>query len=158
MFEYFNNNPASFWFIIGFSLLALEILAFGFATGILLFGSIGALITGAVFWFGLVPQTWLVGIAVFAVSSAVSTLLLWKPLKSLQGNTSTLGSDRSSDLIGYEFRLEQTISYTAPGQIKYSGISWRVELDDSAAVESMGKGEKVKVNRVSAGIFGVVPA
>lgn len=157
MLDFLNNNYASFWFIVGFSLLALEIVAFGLATGILLFGSIGALITGAVFWFGILPGSWLTGVAIFTVSSALSALLLWKPFKNMQ-SSSELGSDRSSDLIGYEFRTDQDISYGSPGQIKYSGITWRVELDDSATVEHIDKGQKVRVNRVSAGVFSVVPA
>lgn len=156
MLDYINANQASFWFVVGFSLLALELVAFGLATGILLFGSIGALITGVVFWFGLVPQSWLAGVAVFAVSSAISTILLWGPLKKLQGS-SELGSDRSSDLIGYEFRLEERIALGSHGRTKYSGVSWRVEIDESAAVEHIDKNQKVQVARVGAGVFGVIP-
>jgi len=152
--DYFNANPASFWFLVGFVLLAIEIVAFGFASGVLLFGSIGALITGALLWSGIVPDTWLTGVAVFTLTSMAVAVLLWKPLKSLQ-SSGKLGADRSSDLIGHEFRLLDTVSVTTPGTIRYSGVEWQVQLDADSAVEQLDKGSRVRVSRVSPGVFQV---
>ena len=156
MIDYFNNNQAQFWFLVGFALLALEVVAFGLATGVLLFGSLGALVTGALFWFDLLPANWLAGIAAFSITSVVLAVVLWKPLKSLQSG-SELGSDQSSDLIGHEFKLKGAITMSVPGNVRYSGIDWRVEIDDAAVVEQIDKGARVRVNRVNAGVFRVLP-
>jgi len=155
--EYFNNHQASFWFLAGFALLAIEVLAFGFASGVLLFGSIGALIAGSVLFFGLAPQTWLVGIAIFTLASVASALLLWKPLKKLQEG-GELGNDQSSDLIGHEFRLDSTVTTAEPGSVKFSGIDWRVELDHRSGEAQIDAGQRVKVSRVNAGVFQVTRA
>lgn len=154
MIDFFNQNQASFWFLTGFVLLAIEVLAFGFTSGVLLFGSIGALIAGSALFFGWVPHTWLAGIALFTLSSVASALLLWKPLKKLQDG-GELGGDQSSDLIGYQFRLDSTVTLTSPGSVKYSGVDWRVELDDSEGEEQIDAGQKVSVSRVNAGVFQV---
>jgi len=55
-------NQTTLWFIIGFTLLAIELLVFGFASGVLLFGGIGALITGAALWFELIPHNFIVAV------------------------------------------------------------------------------------------------
>lgn len=156
MTEYFTQHPAAFWFLVGFALLAIEVVAFGFGSGVLLFGSFGALIAGALFWMGLLPQSWLVGIAVFTSGSVLSALLLWKPLKNMQSGK-RMGQDRSSDLIGHEFRLETELSSNTTATTRYSGVDWRVELDDKEKGVSLSTGTKVKVSKVAVGVFHVVP-
>ncbi len=156
MIDYLAANQAVFWFALGFLLLAIEVVAFAFGSGVLIFGSIGALVAGAVFWAGLLPETWLNGVAVFAVASILSAVLLWKPLKSMQQGAA-MGQDRSSDLIGHEFRLDQDISQQNSGTTRYSGIDWRVVIDDDSSMVSIKSGAKVRVSRVDAGVFYVVP-
>jgi len=152
MVEYFDVNQHAFWFALGFLLLAVEALVFGFATGVVLFSGIGALITGGLMWSGWLPSTWLAGIATFGLGSFLSALLLWKPLMKMQrGNENH--KDRSSDFIGHEFRLENLITTSAPGKTRYSGVEWRVEIDDSAGVEPINTGEKVVVTSIDAGVF-----
>ena len=51
--EIITENLAGFWFALGFVLMAIEILAFAFGSGVLLFGSLGALLTGALVYFCL---------------------------------------------------------------------------------------------------------
>lgn len=154
--DLFMANQAGFWLALGFVLLAVELAAFGLASGILLFGSIGALATGALLWFGVVPSLFIAAVACFAISTAVATAALWYPLKRLQSGTE-LGNDRSSDLIGHRFMLSGDISRTVHAHEKYSGISWRVEpaqeLDDAI----IKAGTPVKVTAVSVGVFFVAP-
>ena len=158
MVEYFNANQDAFWFSVGFILLAIEAFAFGFTSGVVLFAGIGGLVTGGLMWGGLVPQTWFAGFASFGVSSGICAALLWKPLLKLQ-NEDVPEKDNSSDLIGHSFRLEQTINYTTPGKVHFSGIDWRVEIDDDkVSVSEIAAGEKVTVTSVDAGLFRVVPA
>ena len=156
MMDLFFNNQAGFWLGLGFVLLAIELIAFGLGSGVLLFGSIGALITGALLWFGIIPNEFMFGVACFTVSTALATALLWKPMKKLQSGTE-LGQDRSSDLIGHSFFLSDSINRTVHFQQKYSGIQWRVEPDVNLPDPAIEAGQKVAVSAVNAGVFYVKP-
>ncbi len=151
------SNQAALWIGIGFLLLAIEALAFGFASGVLLFGSLGAIATGALLWFSLVPNSFIVAVACFAISTAVITAVLWSPLKRLQSGAE-LGSDRSSDIIGHEFNLASDINRTEFSEQKYSGITWRVEPATHLSQDSISATTRVKVSAVSVGVFFVEPA
>ena len=157
MIGYFQENQHAFWFTVGFILLAIEIGFLGFASGIVLFSGFGALITGLILWLGWLPETWLAGIASFGISSFASAIILWKPLLRMQ-NYKTPAKDNSSDLIGYEFTLQQPISTTSHGVTRYSGVEWRVEIDEDSGLDSIGTGQRVAVTSVDAGVFRVRPA
>ncbi len=154
--EMFLANQTAVWLALGFVLLAIELVAFGMGSGVLLFGSIGALITGALLWFGLVPDLFIAAVACFAVSTALATALLWKPLKSLQSGTE-LGNDRSSDLIGHRFFVTDDINRTVHSQQKYSGITWRVEPGHELKSADISAGTEVEVVAVKVGVFYVAP-
>jgi membrane protein implicated in regulation of membrane protease activity len=109
MIEYFDSHQYAFWFTLGFGLLVVEALVFGFTSGVVLFTGIGALLTGGLLWGGVLPASWLNGIACFGVCSSVSAALLWKPLLKFQ-NFDVPEKDNSSDMVGHKFRLEQDIS------------------------------------------------
>ena len=156
MIEYFQENQHALWFTIGFILLAIEIGFLGFASGIVLFSGIGALITGLILWLGWLPETWLAGIASFGISSFASAVILWKPLLRMQ-NYETPAKDNSSDLIGYEFTLQQPVTTTSHGTTQYSGVEWRVEINNESEIDSIGSGERVVVTSVDAGVFRVRP-
>jgi len=158
MVDFFNNNIDSFWFAIGFLLLIIEALALGFSTGFILFIGLGALLTGGLIWLGLVPATWLAGIATFAVSSVLISLALWKPLKKIQANNKPPAKDNSSDMIGLKFRLDSDISAARPGSTRYSGIEWKVEIDLDSDIKEICAGETVVVVSVDAGKFRVTVA
>ena len=154
MLNFINANPEAFWFAVGFVALAVEALVLGFSTGALLFVGIGALITGGLFFFELLPNNWIAGIATFALSTAIATVVLWKPLKKLQGDKEVL-EDTSSDLIGHRFRLSGDIAKGRPGKTRFSGIEWRVEIDDRGSDDVIAEGEPVEVSDVDAGVFRV---
>ena len=150
------EHQAAFWLALGFLLLVIEALAFGFSSGLLLFGSLGAIITGALIGFSVVPNNFIVAVACFAVSTAGVTAVLWVPLKKLQSGAD-LGNDRSSDIIGHAFVLATDISATVPGEQKYSGIHWRVEPSSELAAPVIGAGTRVEVTAVGVGVFSVKP-
>lgn len=154
--EFFLNNQAAFWLGLGFLLLIIELVAFGMGSGVLLFGSIGALITGALVWFGLVPDSFIPAVACFAISTAAATALLWQPLKKLQSGTE-LGNDRSSDLIGHSFALGGDLSRSLHAQEKFSGIQWQVELARELPDQMIVAGTQVRVVAVKVGVFYVEP-
>lgn len=154
--EFFLNNQATFWLGLGFLLLIIELVAFGMGSGVLLFGSIGALITGTLVWIGVVPDSFIPAVACFAISTAAATALLWQPLKKLQSGAE-LGNDRSSDLIGHTFTLGGNLSRTVHTQQKYSGIQWRVELAQELPDQTVAAGTPVRVEAVKVGVFYVAP-
>ncbi len=153
--EYINTHQAEFWIILGFVLLSIEV-ATGLVTGILLFGSLGAIITGLLMLAGALPETWETGIASTAICAGIVTLLLWKPLKKMQ-NQDVPKKDNSSDLVGHEFTLEQDISRTSPGKTRYSGIEWKVEIDPQSDTGEIATGQRVAVTSVEVGKFIVKP-
>jgi membrane protein implicated in regulation of membrane protease activity len=154
--DYINSHHGEFWIALGFLLLIIEVLVMGMASGVLLFAGLGALATGLLMLAGILPTTWLAGVASVGVSSGIITALLWRPLRRLQGGHAPV-RDHSSDFIGLEFVLEQEITSRQPGQTRYSGVTWRVELDPDAGVEAIAAGQRVAVTSLDAGIFRVKP-
>ena len=157
MIEYFDANQHAFWFTLGFALLVVEALVFGFTSGVVMFTGVGALITGGLLWSGVLPATWLYGIASFGLCSSVSAALLWRPLLKFQ-NFDVPEKDNSSDMIGHKFRLEQDITPAQPGSTRYSGVDWRVEIDPRCDCDKIAAGTRVVVTSVDAGIFRVKDA
>ena len=157
MMEYIYNHLPGFWVTFGFTLLAIEVLLFGFTTIIFLFAGIGAVATGLLMMSGLLPETWIAGVACFGLSTGISSALLWVPLKKMQDKG---GDDRKpeSDLVGLEFRLAGDITATKAGSYRYSGIDWKIEIDRSSGLESVSKGDRVQVVSVDVGIFRVKEA
>lgn len=153
MIDYINAHQSGFWIAVGFILLAAEVLVFGFGTIVFMFAGIGALVTGLAMMFGLLPETWVAGISCFGISTGLASALLWRPLKNLQASGSP-PQKQSSDLIGYEFVLQQDITSTQPGSHRYSGVDWKVELDTSAG-DQLSAGQRVSVTSLDAGIFRV---
>ncbi|MDT8452636.1 MAG: NfeD family protein [Gammaproteobacteria bacterium] len=157
MIEYIQSHQSGFWITAGFILLAAEALVFGFATIILLFAGIGALVTGLLMAVGVLPETWIAGVASFGLSTGIVSILLWKPMRRLQ-NDNVSPQSNSSDLIGYGFVLQEDISPMSSGSHRYSGVDWKVELDANAGVDSLPAGQRVTVVSVDAGIFRVKAA
>lgn len=151
--EYIVSHQAEFWLLFGFTMLVIEVVT-GFTTGVFLFAGLGALTTGALMSFGVLPETWIAGVSCTGISSGIITSLLWKPLKNLQGNRPT-EKDNSSDLIGHEFVVESDIAVNKPGSTNYSGISWKVEIDKDAGIDSIEAGQRVSVSSVEVGVFKV---
>jgi len=151
--DYIINHQAEFWLACGFIMLTLEVVT-GFTTGVFLFGGLGALTTGVLMGFGVLPQTWVAGVASTGIGSGIIVMLLWKPLKKLQGDR-IAKKDNSSDLVGHEFFLESDISVGKPGETQYSGVTWRVEIDEDAGTDLIAAGQSVSVSSVDVGVFKV---
>ncbi len=155
MVDYINAHMSGFWIALGFALLAAEVLLFGFTTIIFLFAGIGALISGLLMSAGLLPETWIAGTACFGIATGISSAILWKPLKNMQ-DRSTPARKPTSDFVGLEFVLMDDISSTAPGNYRYSGIDWTVEIDSRNETDTINKGERVSVVSVDVGLMRVV--
>jgi membrane protein implicated in regulation of membrane protease activity len=156
MIEYFNEHQYAFWVSAGFLMLAIEAGVLGFSSGVLLFSAMGALITAGLLWLGVLPDTWLAGVACFGISSGVSAVLLWKSLLKLQ-NFDVPEKDNSSDLVGLRFVVKQPVTLAEPGSTRYSGVDWRVEITPGMGLDEIEPGTLVAVVSVDAGVFRVVP-
>lgn len=154
MIEYINNHLSGFWIAVGFALLAAEVLLFGFTTIVFLFAGLGALATGLLMMAGILPESWIAGISCFGIATGLSSALLWKPLKNMQ-NSAAQPNKTHSDFVGLEFVLQQDITSVNPGQYRYSGIDWVVELDSSSQFQQLKKGDKVRVTALDVGVFKV---
>ena len=154
--NYIHTHQAEFWVALGFLLLAVEVLVMGFSTLFLFFMGLGALVTGFLMMIGLLPHTWLAGVASFGICSGIVAALLWKTLHRMQGEK-TPKKDISSDFTGLEFVLEQEVTTIAPGIKRYSGVNWKVEIDKDAGVQTIAAGQRVVVTSVEVGLFKVKP-
>jgi hypothetical protein len=157
MMDYINSHLSGFWIALGFAMLAAEVLLFGFTTIIFLFAGLGAVLTGLLMMSGLLPETWIAGVACFGIATGISSTLLWKPLKAMQDNAEP-DTKPQSDFVGLEFVLMADISTTLAGKYRYSGIEWRVEIDQACNSSSLAKGDRVKVISVDVGLFRVCKA
>lgn len=155
LIDYIANHQAEFWLVLGFILLAIEVIT-GFSSGIFLFVGLGALVSGGLMSFAILPESWIAGVAATGIFSGIITWLLWKPLNKLQGEE-PLEKDNSSDLVGYEFMIESDIDSNHPGTKNYSGLNWKVEIDPETDVGIIKSGERVVVSSVEVGLFRVKP-
>ncbi len=157
MIDYINSNLSGFWIAVGFLLLVLEALVFGFSTIVFLFAGIGALVAGLLMMAGILPQTWVAGISTFGIATGVASALLWKPFRALQ-DRGDQDTRPHSDFEGLEFRIEQGLRTGQPGSYRYSGIEWKLEIDDDCGIDEIPAGSKVRVVAVEVGRFRVCPA
>ncbi len=155
MIDYINNHISGFWIALGFALLAAEVLVFGFSTIIFLFAGLGALVSGLLMMAGVLPETWTAGTAGFGIATGVCAAILWKPMQKMQ-NAAEPQKKQSSDIDGMEFVLPSDISTASPGEYRYSGINWKVEVDGSSETDAINKGERVTVVAVDVGLLRVV--
>ena len=127
--SWFVDNMAETMVILGLALLAIEILILGFATFILLFVGIAAIITGALMYMVVIPDTLLAGLMSMGIFTALSAFLLWSPLKKMQMDVDP--TEAKNDLIGHRFTLEADVSADNQPEYKFSGIMWRLTADEA---------------------------
>ncbi|MEZ7814040.1 MAG: hypothetical protein ACI9O0_000087 [Paracoccaceae bacterium] len=151
-------NPENFqlpleqWlFILGISLLIIEIFFLGFATFVLFFVGIAMLIVGALMALGVLPVG--IDIAVFAVSflSIAGAVVLWKPLKAIQSPKEAANIEVG--FVGHRFQVQTDIAPDLPGVYTYSGIAWTVI--SATAIDRL---TQVKVIKADVGQLTVTPA
>jgi membrane protein implicated in regulation of membrane protease activity len=121
------NLPENAWqiaLVLGFTMLIIDIMVFGFATLVLTFLGLGLLTLGGVIYLFDI-ESYTVATAVLSASTAVITACLWKPLKVMTQKTSTKVA--KSDFHGLTFELSEDIGAGKTMKYKYSGISWNVD-------------------------------
>ncbi|PCI55031.1 MAG: acriflavin resistance protein [Gammaproteobacteria bacterium] len=127
--EYFLENPDHLWYLIAGISFVMELSIMGLS-GPLLFFAIASLITGFLVSVGVVDG-WQSEILTVGLLTALVSVILWRPLKSLQNSKGK--TDNSSDMVGLQVLVSADITVTA-GSIRYSGINWQARLADDANV------------------------
>jgi membrane protein implicated in regulation of membrane protease activity len=144
--SWINTHLTESLIILGFALLAIEILILGFSTFILFFIGIAAILSGGIFFIGLMEATMVNAMLLVGLMTVISAILLWKPLKNMQKDVDV--TPAKSDLIGHQFVLNGNVSADESPNYRYSGIEWTLKSDVELAA-----GTKVEVTTTDVGIF-----
>ena len=152
LFQYFTDHHDHFFYLLAGISFIVELTLIGLG-GPLLFFAIASFVTGVLINIGVLSG-WEMEIFALGVLTAVTTLLIWKPLKKFQNSGG--GADTSSDMIGREVPASSEIT-SGKGTIRYSGIDWNSRLDIGAGVESIANGEQCIISAVDGNVMLVKP-
>ena len=144
--NWINDNLSESLIIAGLALLVIEVLVLGFSTFVLFFVGLAAVVAGGLMAFGVVPDSMLSALSSLGVLTALSALLLWRPLKSMQGKVES--KKVTSDLVGHSFILNEAVSMTKNPTYRYSGIEWSLSSE-----QELSAGTLVEVTGVAVGAF-----
>jgi inner membrane protein len=112
----------------------------------LFFVGLAAVAAGGLMTIGVVPDSMLSALSSVGVLTALSAMLLWRPLKSMQGNVES--KKVTSDLVGHSFILNEAVSMTKNPTYRYSGIDWNLSSE-----QELSAGTVVEVTGVAVGKF-----
>lgn len=144
--EWATNNLAESLLVLGILLLVIEVAVLGFSTFVLFFVGCAAVITSILLYLGIVPDTLSTALLTLGVVTAVSAVLLWKPLKNMQTQVDT--TKAKGDLVGHTFMLKEEVSPELNPLYRYSGIDWTLSSATPLAV-----GTQVEVIEADVGKF-----
>lgn len=144
--NWMSNNLSEILIMAGLALLAIEVMVLGFSTFVLFFVGLAAVVAGGLMTFGILPESMLSALSSVGVLTALLAILLWRPLKSMQGNVER--KKVTSDLVGHSFILEEAVSMTKNPAYSYSGIQWKLSSE-----QELSAGTLVEVTGVAVGKF-----
>jgi hypothetical protein len=144
--NWINDNLSESLIIVGLALLVIEVVVLGFSTFVLFFVGLAAVVAGGLMAVGVVPHSMLSALSSLGVLTALSALLLWRPLKSMQGKVES--KKVTSDLVGHSFILNEAVSMTKNPTYRYSGIEWSLSSE-----QELSAGTLVEVTGVAVGAF-----
>lgn len=142
------------WFVASVAFMLLEALG---APGIgLLFAGIGALAAGAAVYGGYVHEdAFTTQFAIFFAGSAVSALLLWKPMQKKREGRKAAGF---RNMIGdTAFVLSGGINQEEGGNVQWSGTIMKAELMPEYQGNPLAEGDKVVIVEVHGATLVVRP-
>jgi membrane protein implicated in regulation of membrane protease activity len=145
------NNSAESLLILGILLLVIEVAVLGFSTFVLFFVGCAAVVTAGLLYVGIIPDTWLSAMFSTGVLTALSAVLLWKPLKNMQTKVDT--TKAKGDLVGHSFILVEDVAPELTPLYHYSGIDWKLN-----ASEHLVAGTQVEVIQADVGVFHIKAA
>ena len=144
--NWISNNLCEFLIMAGLVLLVIEVVVLGFSTFVLFFVGLAALLAGGLMAIGAIPDSTLSAFYSVGVLTALLAMLLWRPLKSMQGKVEV--KKVTSDLVGHSFILNEAVSMTQNPAYRYSGIDWHLSSE-----QELSAGTLVEVTGVAVGKF-----
>jgi len=142
--DFFTNNLAQSLFVVGLILLVVEVTVLGFSTFVFFFVGLAAMVTGALLYLGILPDSVLSAMFSMGILTLLAALLLWKPLKRMQSKVSS--KKIKSDFIDHRFILKEAVSPTQSPKHHYSGVEWALISE-----EPIEAGTKVEVTEAEVG-------
>ena len=135
-------TPEILFLLIAIGLIAVELLILQFSVFWFLFFGVGALITSLVCW--LIPEiSWTAATGLFFISSLVTSVALYSPLRRWQAQPSKLAGH---DAIGQRAEVIEAISSSEPGKVLWSGSEWAAELAEPQ--DEFAVGDSVVIRRL----------
>jgi membrane protein implicated in regulation of membrane protease activity len=142
-----GDNLAGALIVLGFVLLAVEVLVFSFSVFILFFLGLACIVSGALLWTPLLPSSPAVAFILVAFFTVVFAVTLWKPLKKMQN--SGIHHNIKGDFIGHSFVLASDCSETEASTTRMSGVEWKVRSKQPIAAGTMVHVVKVEVGELT---------
>ena len=152
MLQYISTHHDQVFYVIAGLSFVLELTVIGLG-GPLLFFAIASFITGILISGNLISG-WEIEVFVLGVLTAITAVLLWKPLKKLQDSGG--GFDTSSDMIGRQVPTSSDITRYG-GTIRYSGINWNSRLAEDCESDCILEGESCIITSVDGNVMLVKP-
>tara|TARA_R110002073_G_scaffold172546_2_gene329665 strand:+ start:79 stop:525 length:447 start_codon:yes stop_codon:yes gene_type:complete len=122
------SDPVNFFFVLGIALIVFELAVMQLTTFWFLYVGLGALITALILWI-LPSASWVAGVTLFVIATAVVTLAINRPLRRWQNKP---GAIAGNDAVGQTVEVIETISADNPGKVRWSGTEWDAELEEGA--------------------------
>ncbi|MDK2778379.1 MAG: NfeD family protein [Pseudomonadota bacterium] len=148
--EFLQQNLAETLMVAGIASLILELAVLGLSTFVFLFLGISLLLTGLAMMAGLLPDTGTAALWSNTILTALLALVLWKPMKVLQGRKQSGNVD--SDFARKTFILEDDVDASGNSRMTYSGIAWQLKSQAPIA-----RGTAVRISRMEVGVMWVEP-
>lgn len=146
--EYLLDHHDKLLFLLAGLSLVVELAVIGLS-GPLLFFSIGCAVSGLLVAIGAI-SSWELEVLSVGLISASSAVILWKPLKKLQGSSRV--RDTSSDMIGQVVPVAEEVTASS-GSIRHSGISWQARLDEDDAKSPLLEDTRVVITAVDGNVM-----
>ncbi len=116
--------------------------------------TIAAVINALFVWMGVIPEQADVILLTLAVTTIISAVVIWKPLRRLQKSGEKLEEDPGiSDFVGTVLYLIAPLNQGDVGQIDFSGVSWQVRLSADSVQQQLPTGAAVKIVSASVGVL-----
>lgn len=137
-------TPLYIWLIAGVTFLVIEAIGInGFGA---FFAGLGALFVGLVINLGLLAEDAILPqLVVFALSTAIWAVSLWKPLKKWHNGKKPI----YNNMIGETAIVaEGGISKQNGGSVKWSGTIMKAQIADDEEEENIAEGAKVFIKEI----------
>lgn len=141
-------NIVTIWAVAGLLLIIADVI---FGTFFMLFLGLGAIITAALCWTGLVDQNSTAQWLVFSAASTLGVALFRKKLVSAFGKDS---ANKYVEHAGNNVTVTVDIPNNDTGRVKYKGAEWPAK---TVSGEALPAGSRAKIHSTDGIILNIIP-